>query len=90
MASYRVLKSVVLGIHHAPTGSTRHHRDGVPCLAPAQLRVAQIGAESGYYLLYLDQDGQEMTDTWHETLDGALLQAEFEFNVKRTDWSEAT
>jgi len=36
--------------------------------------------------LYLDAEGNELTDTFHDTLDGALAQAEFEFGAKPNEW----
>jgi hypothetical protein len=42
--------------------------------------------QDGFFLLYCDESGEEMTDTWHRTLDDALDQAEFEFTVQRHEW----
>jgi hypothetical protein len=33
------------------------------------------------YLLYLDAAGEKMTDTWHQALDDAMQEGEFEFPV---------
>ena len=43
----------------------------------AALAVVQYPSDAGYYLLYLDVAGNEVTDTWHASLDDALSQAEF-------------
>ncbi|WP_035142598.1 hypothetical protein, partial [Campylobacter concisus] len=42
--------------------------------------------EEGYYLLYLDKFEEEQADTYHETLEDAFGQAEFEFGVKKDEW----
>lgn len=69
---------------HIPTGRTRHYRGDSLLPSPASLQVAR--GDGGFYLLYLDAEGEEQTDTWHETLDGALGQAEFEFGVRPDEW----
>lgn len=68
------------------TGKTRHYRgDGL--LPPAQrLEIVQVPPDNGYYLLYLDEDGAEMTDTWHESIDRAMDQANFEFGLVPGEW----
>ena len=39
---------------------------------PAALRISVYAEEPGFKLLYLDAHGNEMTDTWHQSLDDAL------------------
>jgi hypothetical protein len=50
------------------------------------LRIVQYEGNPGYSLLHIDNDGRETADTWHETLDAAMAQATWEFQVKREDW----
>jgi hypothetical protein len=40
----------------------------------------------GVYLIYLDAEGGEITDTFHDSLQGAMDQAEWEYLVKKSDW----
>lgn len=40
--------------------------------APACLRISRYGEGPGFYLLYLDPTGEELTDTWHLTLGDAM------------------
>jgi hypothetical protein len=70
---------------HQPTGQTRHI--GVPTEAFRELRIVE--RDHGIFLLYLDQDGNEVTDTWHQSLGDAMHQAEFEFSVQPDEWSDA-
>ena len=80
---------------HRPTGNTRHYYgspldpdEQVPVPVPTTLRIVQYDGEAAFYLLYLDAAGNELTDTWHQTLDDAKHQAEFEFNVAPDEWPE--
>ena len=82
----RILARMRLQDRHRPTGKTRHYSIEGPLPPPAALKIVQYGDESGFYLLYLDESGREMTDTWHESLENAKRQAAFEFNVDDADW----
>ncbi len=91
-----LVERVRLGPSRPPTGRTRHYygsisEDGrvvkdreVP--VPAELQIVYYPGYQGYYLLYLDEQGNELTDTWHATLEDAMAQADFEFEVKSDDW----
>lgn len=48
--------------------------------------IAQLLPDPGYYLLYLDESGEEITDTYHDSLEKALDQAKWEFNVEPDEW----
>ena len=48
--------------------------------------IAQLSPDRGYYLLYLDEAGEEITDTYHDSLEQALDQAKWEFNVEPDEW----
>jgi hypothetical protein len=69
------------------THRTRHYRYGELLPAPDSVEIVElVPAAPGYYLLYLDKDGTEMNDTWHETIAAAMEQAEYEFGLLREDW----
>jgi len=85
------LKKVVLNEGHIRPGRTKHtlcdehgSREFPPFVS---LVIARYPGDSGYYLLHLCENGQG-TDTWHQSLDEALHQAEYEFEVKHEDWVE--
>ena len=90
MKSERILFTVILSDKHQPTGKTRHYigwpgnRELLP--TPHSLAITQFEGNSGFYLYYLDSNGKEQTDTYHDTLDKAKHQADLEFNVKDSDW----
>lgn len=75
------------------TGATRHHRahfeegevrkdEEMP--APASVEIQP--AEGAFSLLYLDEHGECLTDTWHQTLEQAKAQARHEFGIGEDDW----
>jgi len=75
---------------HRPTGFTEHYVDMAPIPVPTELQIVTFGPpDPGFYLLYLDSAGNELTDTFHDTVGDALLQAEREFGVRSSDWVPA-
>ena len=88
MATYSVLKQVVLGPQHRVTGKTRHYHGTEPLPPPSELRIGQCTGDPGFYLLYLDVSGKELTDTYHDSVEQAMAQADFEFAVKPSDWQD--
>lgn len=83
--SFREIARVsLLGI--VPTGNVIHSTEEGILPAPYALSIVQYNDDSGYYLFYLDKDGIEQTDTYHEHLYLAFEQAEFEFGIKPDSW----
>ncbi|MDY6786452.1 MAG: hypothetical protein SW833_28740 [Cyanobacteriota bacterium] len=88
MSNYDVLCQIVLSNrHHQPTVKTQHFRGTEKIPAPHSLQIVKYPNDFGYYLLYLDEQGEELTDTYHEQLDGAVAQAEWEFSVRPEQWT---
>jgi hypothetical protein len=85
-----VLARIKLGDNHQPTGRTKHYyglgsdRTEVP--TPVELRITKYKDVDGYYLFYCDDGGQELTDTYHDSLSDAMAQAEWEFGVQTHEW----
>ena len=84
----RTLRYALVTSEANPTGATKHWVGGELMPPAAALAVVQYPSEDGYYLLYLDAAGNEVTDTWHATLDDALLQAEHEYFGIGDAWVE--
>lgn len=74
----------LLDARHRTTGRTRHLVGGVEAQRPAGLAVCGDG--EAYYLFGCDAGWEPVTDTWHETLDDALAQAEFEHAGTSGTW----
>lgn len=83
-----VLKYALVTPEVEPTGATRHVRGGVVLAPAAALAVARYGDDPGYYLFYLDRDGSVVTDTYHDSIEGAIAQAGFEYCGLR--WVDST
>ena len=82
-----VLRYVRLGPSHRPTGKTRHFIVTGDLPQPHELRIVQYEGAPGYYLFYCDENGTEMTDTYHDSLEEVMSQATWEFNVKPDEWN---
>ncbi len=88
MSTEIILTQAVLTDRHIPTGRTVHRIGGNVVPPPAALQIARYEGDPGFYLFYCSATGEVVTDTYHETLDAALDQAEFEFGIRRSEWSD--
>jgi hypothetical protein len=73
------------GRHHH-TGKCRQIVAGVLQGAAAGLAICQYEGEDSFYLFGCDENWQSVTDTWHETLEEAKDQAEFEYEGVSSTW----
>lgn len=87
-AHLSTIKRVRLGAHHH-VGLTKHtisdakgKRDFPPFV---ELAIASYPGETSCYLFHVCADGQ-VADTWHQNIEEALNQAEWEFGVKPEEW----
>ena len=89
-APYRELYSIALSGHRA-TGFTIHRGgDNRVLPTPASLTIAQIGTDKGFYLIYRDDQGNVLTDTYHPELHDAFEQAAAEFGVRAGNWTRTS
>ena len=89
MSDYIVLRHVALGPSHKPTGKTRHYACGRDLPPAGMLRIVRLENDAGVYLLHCDSDGNELTDTLHDSVEAALSQAAWEYGVRPDEWAEA-
>lgn len=74
------------------TGTTRHRvvtTDGLADVPPV-VRVRIEEDRFGVFLFRFDATGAMVADTWHQTVNEAKGQANFEYMIKESDWTEAT
>lgn len=85
----RILYHVILNKDRHVMENAKHYSNGDLLPRPTALSIAEyIGGSGGFYLFYLDETGKEQTDTFHDTLEQAFNQAEFEFNIKKNEWEK--
>lgn len=90
LMGYLVLKEITLDeIKHQVTGHTRHFVGGEQVESTIKsLKIIQIPPGTAFYLIYFNKNGKELTDTWHQSLEDAMNQAKFEFNVRPEEWKD--
>jgi hypothetical protein len=83
----KVVRWSVIDGRHRPTGGCRQIVAGVLQGAAAGLAICQYAGESNFFLFGCDPEWDPLTDTWHETMEGALRQAEFEYEGVSKTWN---
>jgi hypothetical protein len=89
MSAFVTTMEVALGANHLRPGRTRHtisnsatQQEFPPFV---RLEIAKYPGDQGWYLLHICEDGS-MADTYHETVEEALHQAEWESGIQRNEW----
>lgn len=82
-----VLRWSVTDERHRPTGNCRHVVFGELKGPWAGLVICRYENEKACYLFYCDARWNVVTDTWHETIEAALKQAEFEYEGVSLTWN---
>jgi hypothetical protein len=88
MSKMIAIRKVVLCERHLRPGRTKHCSNGKEFPPFTSLVVCQSPGDAGYFLMHICENGQ-VADTWHENLEDALHQAEWEFGVQAEEWLEA-
>lgn len=83
---YRTFKRIVLGPLHLDTGFTKHYAQDQLQLTPRMLEIVQYPGQSQFYLFYIDSHNEVQNDTFHESMDDAMMQALLEFRVSPEEW----
>jgi hypothetical protein len=82
----KVLYFTPIDERHRQTGHCRHRASGVLQGPAAGLAICR--GEGGYYLFGCDASWADITDTWHQTLEAAMAQAEFEYVGVSSTWQQ--
>ena len=89
MSHLTSLLRVQLSAHHVRPGRTKHRlsdASGIHEFSPFKaLEVCSGADDGGFYLMY-EPETRAGTDTWHQTLEDAMHQAEWEFGVTADEW----
>jgi len=83
----KVLEVAIVDIHVVPTGNTPHRVDDI-ILDPAYvLAICQYeNDDQVYYLFYCNEQWEVLTDGWHQSIESAKEQAEFEYEGISKKW----
>ena len=87
IGGYRVVCYSPIDERHHFTGNTRQIVKGRLIGAMAGLAICQPSKSSDYYLFGCDADWNVVTDTWHQSLEKAKDQAEFEYRGIVRTWN---
>jgi hypothetical protein len=70
-----------------PTFNTRHFAHGKLLDVAYGLAICEYKPGEGYYLFYCNDQWNEFADGWHETIDDAKDQAEYEYAGITNNWN---
>ena len=82
----KTLLYIELDQRHIKTGNTRHIVNGKTAEGISGLAICQYDNEEGIYLFGCDEGWNTITDTWHNSVEEAKKQAEFEYANTATTW----
>jgi hypothetical protein len=86
VGGYRLVCYSPIDERHRFTGQTKQIVRGVLMGAMAGLVICQPPDSQDFYLFGCDADWNVVTDTWHQTLEEAREQAEFEYEGVSQTW----
>jgi hypothetical protein len=81
-----VYSYIILTNTNNKTDNTRHFVDGELLDNFYGLAIYKFDGGQGFYLYYCDENWNEVTDTYHETIEAAKRQAECEFTNTINSW----
>ena len=82
----KVIAFTAVDQRHHPTGACRHVVAGELLGPVAGLAICKYEADPGYYLFYCDHEWHTITDTYHDSVEAAKHQAEFEYTGVSSTW----
>lgn len=80
----------VLDDRHTKTENTRHFVYGQLIEKINGLAICKYDNDLGYYLFGCDEAWNSITDTYHDSIEDAKEQAEFEYKNSMTTWKSFT
>jgi hypothetical protein len=82
----RVICYTPIDERHRHTGKTKQIVAGIVLGAVSGLAICQYEGEECFYLFGCDAHWNSLSDTWHESLEDAKSQAEFEYEGTLNTW----
>ena len=84
----KVIYYTKLDGRHTRTNNTEHYVGGQILQDIYGLAICKYDQEEGFYLFYCDHNWSAITDTYHDTVEDAKDQAEFEFTNTSSTWKD--
>ena len=75
----KVIYYTTIDDRHIVTGNTRHYHNNRLLDKSKWLAICKYDKDEGYYIFQGHGENDDLSDTYHETLDDAIQQAEYEF-----------
>jgi hypothetical protein len=82
----RVVAYTPIDDRHRPTGRTKQIVGGREVGPAAGLAICQYENDPAFYLFGCDVNWKGVTDTWHQSIEEARDQAEFEYEGSSQTW----
>jgi len=88
MGKAKVIMFTPIDGRHALTDDCKQIVAGTPIVPIAGLAICQHASETVFYLFGCDKEWNTLTDTWHQTIQEAIEQAEFEYRGSKQTWEK--
>ena len=82
----RVVCYTAIDSRHHRTGNATHVVTGQEAEPAHGLAIRQYDGDDAFYLFACDAEWNSQTDTWHQSLEDAKEQAEFEYQRTSQTW----
>jgi hypothetical protein len=71
---------------HKKVSRTKNIAYGKLIKRPNKLVICSYTGDTGYYLMQYSEDDLELIDTYHDSIEEAMEQAEWEYDIKPYEW----
>ena len=79
----QIIHEIILSDTQKGSGKTRHHRDGTFVTHHiSKLQVVSFDGDDGVYVLYLDENNNELNDLYFDSLEEANRHIAWEFSTE--------
>lgn len=82
----KVIFYTAIDKRHSFTNATKQIVRGKLIKEISGLAICKYENESAYYLFGCNENWESITDTWHEEIEDAINQAEFEYKGTQDTW----
>jgi hypothetical protein len=82
----QTVRRVRLGPENKPRGRVHYFFLGSPAPPPALLEIVKPTPGDACHLIYVGANDYEVGESWHPTVDAAVLHAKWEFGVEPDAW----